>query len=102
MNKDGTRIYSASRDRTIRVWSTETANEIQELRIKTDHDVMTITFNYVNNVFYTGSAGENFIRIWDIETNQEFEDLNFKGHEDEMINIIYVPEMKKLFSCSED
>ena len=31
MNKDGTRIYSASRDRTIRVWSTETAQEIQNL-----------------------------------------------------------------------
>ena len=30
---------------------------------------MTITFNYVNNVFYTGSAGEKFIRVWDIETN---------------------------------
>lgn len=56
MNKDGSRIYSASRDRTIRVWSTESATEINDLRIETDHDVMTITFNYVNNVFYTGSA----------------------------------------------
>lgn len=25
MNKDGSKIYSASRDRTIRVWSTEKA-----------------------------------------------------------------------------
>lgn len=33
MNKDGSRIYSVSRDRTIRVWSTENASELNDLRV---------------------------------------------------------------------
>lgn len=60
---DGSRIVSASWDNTVRIWDTETANNIKILKGKLSVD----SASFIDSKKIVFASSDNAIRIWDIE-----------------------------------
>jgi WD40 repeat protein len=69
----GNKLYSGSNDKTIKIWNTETYEEIATL--KDTHPVICLTLH--ENKLYSGGVGKT-IRIWNTETYAEI--ANLRGH----------------------
>src|SRR5206468_7156622 len=68
-NRDGSRIVTASIDKTARIWDAATAKEIAVLRGHTQA-VNSATFSPDGSRVVTAS-GDNTARIWDAATGDE-------------------------------
>ena len=103
------KLYSGSFDKTIRIWNTETHEEIATLRGHTDAvKCLTLHENNIHtggvncltlheNKLYSGSWDKT-IRIWNTETHEEIGIL--RGHT-ERVFCLTIRE-NKLYSGSED
>ena len=61
-NPQGSRILTASSDKTARIWETETGDCLQVLEGHTD-EIFSCAFNYEGDTIITGSK-DNTCRIW--------------------------------------
>ena len=61
-NPQGTRVLTASSDKTSRIWDTDTGDSLQVLEGHTD-EIFSCAFNYEGDTIITGSK-DNTCRIW--------------------------------------
>ncbi|MCH2137301.1 MAG: protein kinase, partial [Phycisphaerales bacterium] len=94
---DGTRLASGSYDNTIRLWDTDTGEELSVL----GHEdfVLSVTFSPDGTRLASGSV-DNTIRIWDTDTGEELSVL--PGHEDSVWSVTFSPDGTRLASGSYD
>jgi dynein assembly factor with WDR repeat domains 1 len=61
-NPQGNKIITASSDKTCRLWSVDTGNDLQVLEGHED-EIFSCAFNYEGDTIITGSK-DNTCRIW--------------------------------------
>ena len=95
---DGTRILSASADRTARLWNAATGAEIAVLR---GHDefVSSAAFSPDGTHIVTASW-DNTARLWDAATGAEIAVLS--GHEDDVRSAAFSPDGTRIVTTSDD
>ena len=95
---DGTKIVSASRDRTIKVWFADTGQEIFSLKSHSK-EVNTAYFS-PDGTQIVSSSKDGTIKIWDVSTGQEM--LSLKNHRDNVYMADFVAGGTQVLSASAD
>ena len=95
---DGSRIVTASRDRSARIWDTATGKEIAVLR---GHEgtVYSAAFSPDGKRIITASYDDT-ARIWDAATAMEIAAL--RGHEDTVWSAAFSPDGARIVTASSD
>ncbi|MEG4629517.1 hypothetical protein QUB56_07805, partial [Microcoleus sp. AR_TQ3_B6] len=89
---------SASRDKTLKIWDTETG---QELKTLTGHRDEVLAVDLAPDCKTAISASrDKTLKIWDTETGQELKTL--RGHSDEVLAVAIAPDGKTVISASYD
>jgi len=97
-NHDGTKIVSGSRDRTVRVWNSETGECVLTLEGHTQ-GVMSVSFNHDGTKIVSGS-GDKTVRVWNSETGECV--LTLEGHTDFVNSVSFNHDGTKIVSGSSD
>src|SRR4029077_6759476 len=97
-NPDGSRIVTASRGTTARIWDAASGKEIAVLH---GHylPVIFAAFNPVGSRIVTASADKT-ARIWDAATGKEISVL--RGHEDSVSSATFSPDGSRVVTASSD
>jgi WD40 repeat protein len=95
---DGRCLATASYDRTVRIWATDTGNELTVLR---GHDgwVQGVAWCPDGRRLATAS-GDQTVRIWDVVTSSELAVI--RGHDDEVRGVAWSPDGRRLATGSRD
>eukprot|EP00993_Chasmostoma_nieuportense_P000968 NODE_188_length_2767_cov_22.324621_g174_i0.p1 GENE.NODE_188_length_2767_cov_22.324621_g174_i0~~NODE_188_length_2767_cov_22.324621_g174_i0.p1 ORF type:complete len:858 (-),score=316.05 NODE_188_length_2767_cov_22.324621_g174_i0:193-2706(-) len=94
----GERMVSASRDRTLKIWSVKSGNEI--LTMKGHHGfVLSCCFSPSGNDVVSASDDKT-LKIWDARTGKKV--LTLKGHNDKVYCCAYSPRGTEIASASCD
>jgi WD40 repeat protein len=95
---DGTRIVSASMDKTARIWDATTGKQLQVL---TGHQagLWTVVFSPDGTKVLTASEDKT-ARIWDAVTGKQIAVLN--GHTDKVSSAAFSPDGKRVVTSSFD
>jgi WD40 repeat protein len=101
---DGTRIVTASVDKTARIWDAATGNEITTLRGHED-EVNSAAFSPDGTRIITASGGlfgahDFTARIWDAATGKEISVL--RGHERAVTSAAFIPDGTRIVTASYD
>ncbi|KAL9620623.1 MAG: hypothetical protein Q9160_004877 [Pyrenula sp. 1 TL-2023] len=95
---DGKRLASASHDRTVRLWDTESGSAQQTLK---GHDDWVTAVVFLPDGKRLASASyDRTVRLWDIESGSAQQTL--KGHNDSVTAVVFSPDGKRLASVSHD
>jgi len=95
---DGTRMVSASADKTIRVWDSRTGEEVGSLQGHTD-TVFSAVFSPAGTRIVSASA-DCSICVWD---SQVFEEVgSLQGHTDTVFSAVFSPDGTRIVSASAD
>jgi WD40 repeat protein len=97
-NADGTRLASASRDQTVKIWDTATGKEIRTLSGHT-RSVLCVVFNPSGRLLASASA-DMTVRVWEAASGRLLHTL--KGHRAEIFTLAFSPDGKWLVSGSND
>jgi WD40 repeat protein len=97
-NHDGSRIVTASRDHTVRIWDATSAKEIAVLRGH-DNSVSSAAFSPDGSRIVTASA-DNTVRIWDAVSAKETAVL--RGHDQSVYSAVFSPNGSRIVSSSAD
>jgi hypothetical protein len=97
-NPDGTRVVTASEDKTARIWDAATGMEIVVLR---GHDggVTSAAFSRDGSRIVTASSDQT-ARIWDAATGKEI--VVLRGHDDFVSSAAFSPDGLRIVTASED
>jgi WD40 repeat protein len=97
-SRDGSRIVTASGDKTARIWDVASAKEIAVLR---GHDagVASAAFSPDGSRIVTAS-GDKTARIWDAATAKEIAVL--RGHDDIVFSAAFSPDGSRIVTASFD
>lgn len=99
-SRDGSKIISASSDKTVRVWDTRTGNCIHVL---TGHNgrVNTANFSY-NGKYAVSASNDKTICVWNIKREKIIN--QFRGHADRVNSAVFSPDTdnKLIISASFD
>jgi WD40 repeat protein len=95
---DGSRIVTASQDRTARIWNANTGRLIAILRGH-KRQVFSATFSPDSRRIVTASADKT-ARLWDAATAREID--IFRGHEDAVVTAVFSPDGKRIVTASRD
>jgi WD40 repeat protein/serine/threonine protein kinase len=95
---DGTRVITASRDETARVWDASTGQEIAILRGH-DHGVTSAAFSPDGTRVVTGSWDDT-ARVWDASTGKQLALLG--GHESSVNTAAFSPDGTLVVTASSD
>jgi Tol biopolymer transport system component len=95
---DGTRIVTASRDKTARLWDVETGQEIAVMRGHED-SVWNASFSPDGTRIVTAS-GDKTARLWDGATGKEIAVL--RGHDDGVRRAAFSPDGRRIVTASFD
>src|SRR5262249_44014012 len=95
---DGTRIVTASDDKTVRIWDATTGKEITVLRGH-DEAVLFAAISRDGRRVVTASADKT-ARIWDLATGKEIAVLN--GHETVVGLADFSPDGTRVVTASDD
>ena len=91
---DGTRVASASFDRTVKVWNTATMQETLTLKGHTDA-VSKVAFS-PDGQRLASASGDETVKVWDAATGQE--SLTLKGHTTAVWSVAFSPDGMRLAS----
>ena len=97
-SKDGNRLFTASRDGTIRIWDRSSAGMSHVLR---GHDgwVMRLALSPDGRCLASGGA-DGTVRLWDAETGQA--KGCFVGHTKTVLGVAFAPDGTRVASGSQD
>src|SRR5262249_37348532 len=95
---DGSRIVTASGDRTARIWDAASAKEIALLRGH-DRSVSSAAFSPNGSRIVTASS-DNTARIWDAASAKEIAVL--RGHDRSVSSAAFSPDGSRIVTASED
>jgi WD40 repeat protein/serine/threonine protein kinase len=97
-NRDGTRLASASWDRTVKVWETGTGKEAFTCR---GHTQQVVSVAWSPDGTRLASAGQDrMVRVWEAATGQET--LTLRGHGQAVWSVAWSPDGTRLASACED
>ena len=97
-NHDGTKIVSGSRDRTVRVWNSETGECVLTLEGHTDF-VNSVSFNHDGTKIVSGSSDKT-VRVWNSEIGECL--LTLEGNTDYVTSVSFNHDGTKIISGSRD
>jgi WD40 repeat protein len=95
---DGKAFASASSDKSIRLWDTQSGREIRALSGHED-SVRSVAFSPDGKALASGSH-DNSIRLWETQSGHEIRAL--RGHEDSLRSVAFSPDGIVLASGSDD
>ncbi len=95
---DDTRLASASDDRTVRLWDSQTGGEIAVLRGHSS-GVKSVVFSPDGTTLASGSD-DGTVRLWDGQTGAEIAVL--RGHSGGVKSVVFSPDRTRLASASDD
>jgi dipeptidyl aminopeptidase/acylaminoacyl peptidase len=93
-SSDGTRLASASNDRTIRLWDVETG--IQQTTINTENMILSVAFSPDGKTLASGAWGD-YVKLWDVQTGKE---LSFRG-QGNVQSLAFSPDGKHLAAAGD-
>ncbi|KAJ1299299.1 hypothetical protein OPQ81_005352 [Rhizoctonia solani] len=97
---DGSRLASASDDRTIRVWDPQTGQTV--LGPLAGHSLLALSVSFSpNGRFIASASADDTIRVYDAQTGQTVLGP-LHAHTDWVRSVIFSPDNARLFSCSDD
>ena len=91
-------VASASTDETIKLWNTETSEEIRRF-LGHSGEVRDIDFSPDSKLLVSGGS-DRLLKIWEVETGRELATL--EGHEDTVLSVAFSPNGKYIASGSMD
>ena len=94
---DGTRLVSAGRDRTVRLWNVTTCRPVQTFEC--DAWQLRLAFSPDGSRLAT-SAPDQTIRIWNVRTGEPIRE--FEGNTAEIRAVAFTPDGRRLASTSSD
>jgi WD40 repeat protein len=95
---DGTRLASASLDRTVKVWDVTSGTEVATLRGHTGQ-VQSVAYS-PDGTRLASAAEDTTVKIWDANSGAEVATL--RGHAANVWSVCYSPDGTRLASASED
>lgn len=99
-SKDGGRIVSGSRDRTVRVWDVRSGKLVCAPFEGHSRNVTCVSFSTDGNRIVSGSDDKT-IRVWDVESG-ELIGIPFEGHTDFVTCVAFSTDGKRIVSGSVD
>lgn len=98
LSPDGKYLFTASRDRTVKLWETATGRELRTY-YGMSRTVYTVAVS--SNMKYVAAAGNDYdIYMWEIETGKLMHVL--KGHRDRLTSLAFHPKDSILISAGND
>ncbi len=98
LSADGRRALSGSDDKTVRLWDTETGQELKLFEGHTD-GVSAVALSGDGRRALSGSYDKT-VRLWDIETGKELK--RFEGHTDSVVDVAMSADGRRALSGSRD
>ena len=95
---DGTRLASASSDKTVKVWDAATGQETLTLKGHTG-GVTSVAFS-PDGTQLASASDDKTVTVWDVAAGQEL--LTLKGHTDRVSSVAFSPDGTWLASASMD
>jgi eukaryotic-like serine/threonine-protein kinase len=95
---DGKRIASGSFDQTVKVWDTDTGQEVLTLKGHRG-PVKAVAFSPEGKRIASGSLDQS-VKVWDADTGEET--LTLKGHRRPVRAVAFSPDGKRIISASWD
>ncbi|VBB80706.1 Putative HET containing-domain vegetative incompatibility protein [Podospora comata] len=95
---DGSRIVSASNDRTIRIWEAESGKEVRKLEGHGNW-VVSVAFSPDGSRIVSASD-DRTIRIWEAKSGKEVRKL--EGHRGSVVSVAFSPDGSRIVSASKD
>ncbi len=95
---DGSRVISASSDKTLKVWDMETGEELQSLQGHTD--LVRGVVVMPNGRRAISASSDKTLKVWDLETGEELQTL--QGHNDWVYAVAVTPDGSHAISASAD
>jgi WD40 repeat protein len=95
---DGTRLASASGDKTVKVWDARTGQQLLSLKGHTDF-VQSVTYSPDGKCLASAGGdddnqGPGEVKVWDAQTGQQL--LSLKGHSLPVASVAFSPDGKRL------
>src|SRR5262252_2296202 len=84
---DGKRLATGSFDHTVRLWDSNTGQELLTLKGHGDQ-VHSVAFSPDGKWLASGSL-DHTVKVWDSNTGQEL--LTLKGHGDQVVSVTFSP-----------
>jgi WD40 repeat protein/serine/threonine protein kinase len=95
---DGTRLASASHDRTVRIWDARTGQETLSLKEDTTSWVLAVAWSPDGTRL--ASAASRTVKVWDALSGRQA--LTLQGHTGVVYGVRFSPDGARLASASED
>ena len=95
---DGTRLASASRDGTVKLWDAATRAEIATLEGHTSY-VFSVVFS-PDGTMLASASNDGTVKLWDVATKENIATL--EGHTWSVLSVVFSPDGTRLASASYD
>jgi WD40 repeat protein len=97
---DGRRVATASKDRSIRIWDTETGRELLAMKGKIWEWSRTVAFSPDGGRIVSGADDDFAPRVYDAQTGEEL--LALRGHASWITSVAFSPDGRRIASAGHD